>query len=68
MPPNGDVRLSEPGTSKLPSRTYSGAKIKTRVVSAMAEQQEVFRECSKAADKLMEVLRKADSLPPGPRT
>ena len=42
-------------------RTASGAPIKPRVIRAICEQQELLRECDRAADKLLETCEKVAS-------
>jgi hypothetical protein len=63
---NGHAQFDAQEAPTAPRRTYSGAPIKGRVIRAMDEQRKAFRQCNEAADKLMDSLRKTDSLPPSP--
>ena len=43
----------------------SGAPIKLWLVRAMADTHIMFQKAHAGADRLLDVVRKADSLPPG---
>lgn len=54
--------LSNPPAS-TPTRSASGAPIKTKVVRAMQSQLQAEQEASSALDRMIRVLRKATKLP-----
>ena len=63
MPP-AMLTFSQP--PRAPARTPSGCSIKLGVVRAMASQHQMFERCHRAAEKLVAVVRKTNSLPPKP--
>jgi hypothetical protein len=61
---NPPLKFDLPAPSEPPKRTASGAPVKLWLIKAMAEQHELMKKAHAGADKLVDVAREIDSLPP----
>lgn len=60
-----EFQHDEPAT--FPARTYSGHRVKIKIIRAMTTTHEEFKRASESADKLNRLLRRAinpNSIPP----